>query len=82
MAKKGDALIWHADLMHGGAMIEDPASTRMSFIAHFMPLGVMPTFYDFSGVNAIPYRKRRLLPGRLPQDRQDQFERGHIRPNG
>ena len=55
MAKKGDALIWHADLMHGGAMIEDPARTRMSFIAHFMPLGVMPTFYDFSGVNAIPY---------------------------
>ena len=29
--------------------------TRKSFIAHFMPLGVMPTFYDFSGVNALPY---------------------------
>ena len=55
MAAKGDALIWHADLMHGGATIEDPYRTRLSFIAHFMPLGVMPTFYDFSGVNAIRY---------------------------
>ena len=55
MAKKGDVLIWHADLMHGGAKIEDPATTRLSFIAHFMPLGVMPTFYDFSGVTALPY---------------------------
>ena len=55
MAGKGDVLIWHADLMHGGAMIEDPECTRQSFIAHFMPLGVMPTFYDFSGVTAIPY---------------------------
>jgi hypothetical protein len=55
MAKKGDVLIWHADLMHGGAKIEDPERTRKSLVAHFMPLGVMPTFYDFSGVSAFPY---------------------------
>jgi len=55
IAKKGDLLIWHADLLHGGAPIEDMERTRKSFIAHFMPLGVMPTFYDFSGVNAVPY---------------------------
>ncbi len=55
VAKKGDVLIWHADLLHGGAPIEDMERTRKSFIAHFMPLGVMPTFYDFSDVNAIPY---------------------------
>jgi hypothetical protein len=54
-AKKGDVLIWHGDLMHGGAPIEDPASTRQSLIAHLMPLGVMPTMFDFSGVNAVPY---------------------------
>jgi phytanoyl-CoA hydroxylase len=54
-AKKGDLLIWHADLLHGGAPIEDMQRTRKSFIAHFMPLGVMPTFYDFSGVSAIPF---------------------------
>jgi hypothetical protein len=55
VAKKGDVLIWHADLMHGGAPIEDPKRTRKSLVAHFMPLGVMPTFYDFSRVSAFPY---------------------------
>ena len=28
MAKKGDVLIWHADLMHGGAPIQDRRLTR------------------------------------------------------
>jgi phytanoyl-CoA hydroxylase len=55
MAKKGDVLIWHADLMHGGAPIEDWQRTRKSLVAHFMPLGVMPTFIDFAEVNAFPY---------------------------
>ena len=55
MAKKGDVLIWHADLLHGGAEIQDPTRTRKSFIVHFMPLGVMPNFYDFSRVRAYPY---------------------------
>jgi phytanoyl-CoA hydroxylase len=54
-AKKGDVLIWHADLLHGGAKIEDPSRTRKSLVAHFMPLGVMPTFYDSSEVSALPY---------------------------
>ncbi len=55
MAKKGDVLIWHGELMHGGAPIEDPTRTRKSLVAHFMPLGAMPTFYDFSRVSAYPY---------------------------
>lgn len=55
MAKKGDVLIWHADLMHGGAPIDDWRRTRKSLVAPFMPLGVMPTFFDFAGVNAFPY---------------------------
>jgi phytanoyl-CoA hydroxylase len=54
-AKKGDVLIWAADLMHGGAPIEDHAVTRKSLVAHFMPLGVMPTFYDFATVSALRY---------------------------
>jgi ectoine hydroxylase-related dioxygenase (phytanoyl-CoA dioxygenase family) len=54
-AKKGDVLIWHADLLHGGAKIENPSSTRKSLVTHFMPLGVMPTFYDSSEVTALPY---------------------------
>jgi len=55
MAKKGDVLIWHADLMHGGAPIQDRQQTRKSLVTHFMPLGVMPTFFNCSEVNAIPY---------------------------
>jgi hypothetical protein len=54
-AKKGDVLIWHGDLMHGGAPIQDFARTRLSLIAHLMPLGVMPTFFDFSHSGVIPY---------------------------
>ena len=55
MARKGDVLIWHADLMHGGAVIEDRDRTRLSLVAHYMPLGVMPTFYDFSHVTEHAY---------------------------
>jgi ectoine hydroxylase-related dioxygenase (phytanoyl-CoA dioxygenase family) len=55
MAEKGDVLIWHADLMHGGAPIQDQQRTRKSLVVHFMPLGVMPTFYDFTQVKAVPY---------------------------
>ena len=55
LARKGDVLIWHADLMHGGAVIEDSTRTRKSLVAHFMPLGVMPTFQDFSRVSEFAY---------------------------
>jgi len=68
MAKKGDVLIWHADLMHGGAPIEDPTRTRKSLVAHFMPLGVMPTFFNCSDVNAIPYPTGGYCTDRLLHD--------------
>lgn len=55
MARKGDVLIWAADLMHGGAPIENPSLTRKSLVCHYMPLGVMATFYDFSKVDYVPY---------------------------
>jgi len=34
LAKKGDVLIWHGDLAHGGAPIADPNSTRKSLVTH------------------------------------------------
>ncbi len=55
-AKKGDVLIWAADLMHGGAKITNPSLTRKSLVCHYMPLGVMPTFYDVSGITPASYR--------------------------
>ena len=68
MAKKGDVLIWHADLMHGGAPIQDRSRTRKSLVAHFMPLGVMPTFFNCSDVNAIPYPTGGYCTDRLLHD--------------
>lgn len=50
LARKGDVLIWAADLMHGGSPIVDPTRTRQSLVCHFMPHGVRPTFYDASQV--------------------------------
>lgn len=34
-ARAGDVLIWHANLLHGGAPIQDPASTRRSMVLHY-----------------------------------------------
>ena len=33
--RRGDAFIWHAGLVHGGAAIEDKARTRKSFVTHY-----------------------------------------------
>jgi phytanoyl-CoA hydroxylase len=37
LAKKGDVLIWHADLAHGGSKIVHPERTRRSLVTHFTP---------------------------------------------
>ena len=44
LARKGDILIWHADLAHGGAPIDLPDQTRMSLVAHFCPRSVKATY--------------------------------------
>jgi len=35
VAKKGTALIWASNLIHGGGKIEDPASTRRTQVTHY-----------------------------------------------
>ncbi len=51
--KKGDVLIWSADLVHGGAPITDPTLTRRSLVAHACPLdtpdraAARPHFFSF-----------------------------------
>lgn len=35
LAKKGDILIWHANLLHGGEAINDDNSTRKSMVLHY-----------------------------------------------
>lgn len=51
---KGDLLIWHADLAHGGAPISDPESTRRSLVGHYCPVGVRPLYHYYK-----PAQRRR-----------------------
>lgn len=39
LAQPGDALFWHGMLVHGGAPVESPGSTRRSMVIHYMPKG-------------------------------------------
>ncbi|WP_167792138.1 phytanoyl-CoA dioxygenase family protein [Brevundimonas sp. MF30-B] len=36
--KKGDTIIWHPQLPHGGSVIRDPQRTRLSLVQHVTPL--------------------------------------------
>ncbi|HYO16738.1 MAG TPA: phytanoyl-CoA dioxygenase family protein [Thermoanaerobaculia bacterium] len=36
--KRGDVLIWHASLLHGGSIVEDTSLTRRSYVVHFSTL--------------------------------------------
>lgn len=45
--KKGDALIWHAGLAHGGGPITDTNLTRKSYVTHYCPHGVRPNYYAY-----------------------------------
>jgi ectoine hydroxylase-related dioxygenase (phytanoyl-CoA dioxygenase family) len=40
-AKKGDVLIWHANLVHGGSPILNPALTRKSMVIHYYAADVI-----------------------------------------
>jgi ectoine hydroxylase-related dioxygenase (phytanoyl-CoA dioxygenase family) len=43
LAKRGDVLIWHSALMHGGAQPLSPERTRKSFVIHYSSLRTQPT---------------------------------------
>lgn len=44
LPKKGDALIWHADLPHGGGEITNPGLTRRSLVTHYCPAKLAPHY--------------------------------------
>lgn len=48
IAKKGDVLLWHADLAHGGSPITQPDQTRRSLVAHYCPKSVGPNYKAFN----------------------------------
>ncbi len=41
LAKKGDILIWHANLIHGGLPVVNPALTRKSMVIHYYATDVI-----------------------------------------
>jgi hypothetical protein len=43
--KKGDVLLWHANLAHGGGSITKPGSTRRSHVTHYCPVTGTPHYF-------------------------------------
>ena len=41
LAKKGDILVWHANLIHGGLPVHDPQLTRNSMVIHYFARDVI-----------------------------------------
>lgn len=48
LARKGDVLFWHADLVHGGSKVTRPGITRRSLVVHWCPKDVDPEFFGTS----------------------------------
>ena len=45
--KKGDALLWHAELPHGGGEITVAGRSRRSLVTHYCPISLEPVYWDF-----------------------------------
>jgi hypothetical protein len=44
--RRGDVLLWHADLAHGGSPIVTPGLTRKSLVTHYCPADCSPQYSD------------------------------------
>ena len=44
LPKKGDVLVWSADLAHGGSEITEPDLSRRSLVCHYCPRDVKPYY--------------------------------------
>jgi len=45
--RKGDVLVWHANLLHGGTARRDPARSRKSVVCHYFARGAI-CYHDIS----------------------------------
>lgn len=61
-AKKGDVLIWHADLVHGGNPISQ-AVTRKSIVTHYCPHRLVPLFFEEKPVTLYRHGAHRFCSG-------------------
>lgn len=60
LARRGDVLIWHADLAHGGSPIVHPTLTRQSLVGHFCPAGRRPHYFSYAPHRALVCSNERL----------------------
>jgi hypothetical protein len=67
LARKGDVLVWHADLAHGGAKIRDPAATRKSLVTHYCPRSAKPV-YGARPHPELPFGEHLFTSGVYPVD--------------
>lgn len=58
--KKGDVLVWHADLAHGGSPVSVPTLTRQSLVGHFCPQSARPRYFDHDQLRPTVRRHGRL----------------------
>jgi hypothetical protein len=74
LPRRGDVLIWHGALIHGGTPMRDPALTRRSYVCHYtaaanhkaMARHRVGDGYDFSEPPGLPETMRPMsLPSRL-----------------
>ena len=48
LPRRGDVLVWHGHLLHGGTAIDDPARTRKSYVTHYTSLAAYPKEHRFA----------------------------------
>ena len=53
LAKKGDLLVWHANLLHGGEPVTNEASSRKSLVAHYFCKGDVICYHEITQRPAI-----------------------------
>ena len=60
-AGKGDVLIWHANLIHGGAPRNNLELTRRAMVCHYFVKGAV-TYHDLAAASARPHLGTCLVP--------------------
>lgn len=79
LVKKGDVLIWHSALVHGGSIIKDPAQTRKSFVCHYSSEQALPFHRAAIGVEPKKFKLNNATlyeDPRIPEQENILKERG------
>jgi len=74
IANKGDVLIWHAQLLHGGSPVKDPSLTRRSLVTHFWRRCDIPENSQRFDNSQLCYLHR---PHQVPQYMEKQISGGN-----